>query len=346
MSAEAWNSLILECADSNSLSTLLAVLLDLPTLRRIAIAKGIGAKGFRVEKASAQRLAPLLVKEAAKHEGLRGELAAALAQLQVGSQTQEQESVKSVLAVDPVQVKALELRLGKAEKKSLREAASARKARESLQKSLEDLEALARSEADLRRQLSQLSRDCEELRARVQESREPAAERQEKRAAQAHRERVRLEERVEDLEQLDRAHRLDEADFLSRIRELESLVQELDALLPRGKKERIKQFRKSQVERKDTPGLVLLYSREFLDALERITESDQHRIHVTLAQVVLGGLDQHGLRVKSLKGGGELLSLRSGLHYRVYFTRSGDRLYLHHVGTREEQDTFLKKWRG
>ena len=345
MKLEAWNTLILESSKGASLAEWLTAMLDLETMRRIAIDKGLTAKGFRVEKASVQRLAPLLAKEAAKNVGLREELARALKDVCEGSSAEA--TPPSSPSPDPglAERKALELRLRKALKKSQREALSAKKARESREKSLAKLSAQARVEAELRREVQALTKDCEATQKRLAEMEASRSAGDRKSDEELERERAQLMERIQELEEFDRAHRISEAEHLSRIRELESVVQELDALLPRGKRERLKQFQRSQVEQRSAPGLIPVYSRDFLDALDRISEADQHRIHTALAQIVLGGLNQPGHRVKSLKGRGELLSLRAGIHYRVYFTRTGDKIHLHHVGTREEQDTFLRKWK-
>lgn len=345
MNVETWSSLILEVSKGKTLPALLTALVDLSDMRRIAIDKGVGAKGFRTEKATQSQLAPLLAKEAPRNDGLREELAKALAEVGPAGNRKGKPAPAAARAEDSAASKALELRLRKAEKKALREAESAKKARASRQKCLARQAALEGETAELRRELARLDKECETWRQRAQAVTSDGPAGDPKLVEESKREQLGYEERIRDLEELDRRHRIAEAEHLSRIREYELQVQELESLLPRGHKERLKKSRVSHAPPSDAPALIPVYGREFLDALEKISESDQHRIHTTLAQIVLAGLEQPGLRVKTLKGRGGLLSVRAGIHYRIYFTRSGERLILHHVGTREEQETFLKKWK-
>ncbi|MEZ5987675.1 MAG: hypothetical protein R3F30_00825 [Planctomycetota bacterium] len=195
--------------------------------------------------------------------------------------------------------------------------------------------------AEERRRAKALERERDDL-AREREPRRGSGRRQgpsERRLAEA-------AQRIAELEQADQQRRLDLATARSRIRELEAEVEELEGLLPRGQKERRKQKRRSEEEARTQASLLPVLEPDFLAALGRLPETDQRRVFSALAQVVLHGLEVPGLATKILKGKGELMSVRAGIHLRIYFHRDGDRLRLLHVGTREEQDSFLKRWTG
>ena len=128
-----------------------------------------------------------------------------------------------------------------------------------------------------------------------------------------------------------------------RERELEGMVHDLEALLPRGQKERWRLKKRSLEPLPAAQVLLPRFTEAFLRSLEHLNSADVRRVYIAIAQMILMGQDYPGLHAKNLKGMGGLLSVRAGMHLRLYFLREGDNVDFLHAGSREEQPTYFKK---
>lgn len=333
-----WIELALEGRGSLSLAALVRKLVPLSDLRKLATAHGLRPKGFRVERAGARQLGDLLAEQFLTNDRLRQELAERIsAATRIEASTEETEPAKP----STQDVAALSYRLERAERAAKTERTSASKARRSLEESVELRNQVQREVENLTRQLNELERnraaegrEVERLRARCEELASSDSEAL----------LVQLREEGEEHRRSDDSQRRAIAELTSRARELELLVAELESYLPRGQKQRLKLKRKEQASEVPAAGWLPCYTDDFLNSLEELENEPLRRVHAAVAQLVLQGPEYPGLHAKALKGGGDLWSIRAGVHHRVYFQRDGNRVVLQHAGTREDQETYLKKF--
>jgi len=318
-----------------SLASLVRRLIPLPELRKLATAHGLKPKGFRVERAKAEQLASLLAEQFLTNERLQEELAQRLADA-----TRVEIQVSEPATKSDVTDTALSYRLERAQRDAETQRASARKARKSLQESVEQRDEARRQIAELTRRIAELERvrdvdrrELLELRARCSE-----LERDSVRSELDQLRKERDEWCIVDVNQ-----RRTIAELSTRARELELLVAELESYLPRGQKERLRLKRRDQASEVTVAGWLPCYTDEFLRSLSELEAEALRRVHTAVAQLILHGPEYPGLHAKALKGTEDLWSIRAGVHHRVYFQRDGNRVILQHAGTREDQETYLKK---
>ncbi|MEY2714502.1 MAG: hypothetical protein RIT24_845 [Planctomycetota bacterium] len=311
-------------------SMLLEMLVPLARLREVAAEVEASPKGFRIEKAPVNALA------------------AALAELK------EPESLDKALAL------LLELR---PEKRAVTEpkADAARDAEHSnavaqarfheqeckrmqgeLERSRESLQRAADRESDLRRKLERGTEDLQKLRAenaRLREvgvaQRPPASTAERDLANRLHDLELELEARVE----ADEAVRRQLASDRTRLRELEAEVEELTALLPKGRKRKAPPPPNEPEHRLQVPWFLPSFYKS-LDG------KDRRSVERAIQAVLLFCTEGHaypGLEVKQL-GGQDTWSMRASLGLRVYFRpRADGGIDVLELADREDQHTTLRR---
>ena len=310
------------------LAQLLELLVPVRRLRDLARDLGLTPKGgFRVDKAPAHVLAPLLA-EVRQPEPLdrvlRGLVPAA------GDDDGDDESAAGVDAAVLAEQRQL---------LSLRESELAR-SRDELERARE---ALARAQEREREQ----ARRAERLEQQLAEQRRDRGVRSEPVREAPSRDDKELQRRLHDLENeregfvaADQALRRQLAFNQSRLRDLEASHAELEALLPKGKR-----------RRKPPPELPPVNDRRFL--LPRFTApfykslegKDRKAIERAFQAILLFCTEGHaypGLEVKQL-GGQDTWSLRASLGLRVYFRQGDGEIELLELGDREDQNTTLRR---
>lgn len=312
----------------------LALLLELSVpvrrLRELAREFGLTPKGgFRIDKASAHVLAPLLA-ELREPERLDQVLRLLLPATPTATETAASDaSAAEALAAASEHKQLLALR--DAEVARLRD--ELERAREVTARGNERASELARR---LQQGEQELARSRGERAARTDRAPTPARDDKE------------LQRRVHDLENeregfvaADAALRRQLAHNQSRLRELEQTVQELEALLPKGRRRR-----KPLPPEPPPPDRRFLLPR-FTAAFYKSLEGKEHRAVERAVQAVLlfctEGHGYPGLEVKQL-GGQDTWSLRASLGLRVYFRPIGDgEIELLELGDREDQNTTLRR---
>ena len=341
MKPETWKELILADKGVIPLSRLLAVLLSVEELRKLASSHGLKLKGgFRVQKAQSGKLAELLGETALSNDRLRDELANELAKAAPTSSRSSKDPDASQLELERTRAKleSLTLKSEKAEQKLMRERGSAKKARKSLAAVLE-------KQQDSQKELDAVRAECRQLQRRLdrQSDELSALEAKGHVGRQEGLDRASLLRRQTLLEAKDAKSRKKIAILSSRERELEGMVHDLEALLPRGQKERWRLKKRSLEPLPAAQVLLPRFTEAFLRSLEHLNSADVRRVYIAIAQMILMGQDYPGLHAKNLKGMGGLLSVRAGMHLRLYFLREGDNVDFLHAGSREEQPTYFKK---
>lgn len=309
------------------LAQLLELLVPVRRLRDLARDLGLTPKGgFRVDKAPAHVLAPLLA-EVRQPEPLdrvlRGLVPAA------GDDDGDDESAAGVDATVLAEQRQL---------LSLRESELAR-SRDELERARE---ALARAQEREREQ----TRRAERLEQQLAEQRRDRGVRSEPVREAPSRDDKELQRRLHDLENeregfvaADAALRRQAAFDQSRLRELEQTVRELEALLPKGKR------RKKPAPAEPPPPRRFLLPRFTAAFYKSLDGKEPRAVERAIQAVLLFCTEGHGypgLEVKQL-GGQDTWSLRASLGLRVYFRQGDGEIELLELGDREDQNTTLRR---
>ncbi len=309
----------------------LAMLLELAVapsrLREAARDLGLSPKGgFRLDKAPAHVLAPLLAeqREAKALETVLRLLLPAVP-LPVADDVAAATPEAGPEAEPLLVLRESELQRARDELERAREAANRGRERET----------------DLARRLQQREQELALLRGERSQSRSSAP-------AEPGRDQKDLLRRVHDLENeregfhaADQALRRQLAHNQSRLRELEAEVQQLDALLPKGKRRRKPQPEPQPSD--DRRFRVPRFTAAFYKSLEG---KDRRAVERAVQAILLFCTEGHaypGLEVKQL-GGQDTWSLRASLGLRVYFRPLADGdIELLELGDREDQNTTLRR---
>ena len=313
------------------LALLLEVAVPLPKLRELTHELGLSPKGFRVEKAPANALAVAL------------------------AECKEPKDLDRVIALllTPRVEKPVERE--EADAPSVAEAAAATAAaqkfheqqtqhlQEELEKARAQGQKVSDRESKLRQSFEAQAEDLQQLRAEVGRLRQRGASTPSPASGDADRELAR---RVHDLElELDARTAADDAlrrqlaFERSRIRELESEVDELEALLPKGRKRKAPPPPPEPEKRVFVP----YFRPSFYKSL---VGKDRKSIERAVQAVLLFCTEGHaypGLEVKQL-GGQDTWSMRASLGLRVYFVRREDGdIDVVELADREDQHTTLRR---
>ncbi|MBL8751267.1 MAG: hypothetical protein JNK78_19070 [Planctomycetes bacterium] len=313
------------------LALLLEHLVSVDRLRDLARKHGLSPKGgFRIDKAPAHVLAPLLAEQ---RESDRVDEVLALLVPEGRSEAKRMPkapSTESAASPDAAAVLAL------------REAEIVR-LRDDLERARESAARAQKREGELTKRLEDGERDMVVLRQQVERSArraEPDASPRDEGAAL--RRRVReLEDERDGLLAADEALRRQLAHNQSRLRGLEAEVEELREAVPKGRR-----------KKKDPPPEPPPESRSFrlpwfLPSFYKSLEGKDRRAVERAFQAVLlfctEGHSYPGLEVKQM-GGQDTWSLRASLGLRVYFRPRGDgEIELLELADREEQHTTLRR---
>jgi hypothetical protein len=313
------------------LASVLEVAVPVRRLRDLARKFGISPKGgFRIERAPAHVLAPLLAeqRDAARLDEVLGLL------LPATSRETEPESAPADGAPHPGHEAAGLL--------ALREAEVAR-LRDEIERTRESLARAREREAELSRRLEASERDVVVLRQQSHR-----VEREQERPAPGSRTQQDLQQRVRDLEDerdgllaADEALRRQLAHSRTRIRELEQTSSELEALVPKGRR------RQRQAAAEPPESARSFRLPWFLPSFYKSIEGKDRRSVERAVQAVLlfctEGHSYPGLEVKQM-GGQDTWSLRASLGLRVYFRhRSDGDVEILELADREEQHTTLRR---
>lgn len=310
------------------LALMLEHLVPVARLRDLARKHGLSPKGgFRIERAPAHVLAPLLAEQ------------------------REPERLDEVLALlVPVAPGKPEKAAAEAAKHATAEAAAVLALREAELLRLRDdferaRESAARAqkrETELTQRLDQAERDRVVLRQQVDRSERQAERAEAKPGDQDLRRRVReLEEEREGFALADEALRRQLAHNQTRLRELAATVEELKELVPKGRR------KQKAVSEEPPPQNRAFRLPWFLPSFYKSLEGKERRAVERAFQAVLlfctEGHSYPGLEVKQM-GGQDTWSLRASLGLRVYFRQRPDGdIELLELGDREEQHTTLRR---
>jgi hypothetical protein len=304
------------------LALLLELLVPVGRLRELATRFGVTPKGgFRIEKAPAHVLAPLLAEQ---RDGKRLD-----------------EVVRLLLPVTTEAPAAAAAPESGAPLAALRDAELLR-VRDELERQRESATRGREREAELARRSQLAEQEVLLLRRELAHLRADAR-------ADAPRDDKDLVRRVHDLESeregfiaADAALRRQLAHNQSRLRELEAQLLELEALLPKGKRRRKPPPEPPPV---DSARRFLLprFTSAFYKSLEGKDKRAVERAFLAILTFCTEGHAYPGLEVKQL-GGQDAWSLRASLGLRVYFRPNADgEIELLELGDREDQNTTLRR---
>jgi hypothetical protein len=308
------------------LAMLLEQLAQVGAMRDLVRKFGLTPKGgFRIEKAPAKVLAPLL------------------AEIKDGEHLAEVFE----LLVPPRPV----AKPGKDDAAALAEAKAALAVRETAQKGAEAELAKARDGAaraleraeELQKRLDAAGREATSLRRELDEARrapkavEPSAPPNVKALQRQVRD---LESECEGFREADAALRRQLAHYQSKIRGLEEANAELEALLPKGKRKKHAPPPEPESERRF---LLPRYTPSFYKSLDGKDRKAVERAFGAVHLFCTEGHSYPGLEVKQM-GGQDTWSLRASLGLRVYFRPTGDgEVEVLELADREEQNTTLRR---
>lgn len=310
------------------LAQLLELLVPVRRLRDLARDLGLTPKGgFRVDKAPAHVLAPLLadVREPEPLDRILRALVPAAAD--------DADDAEPAAAVDPAVLAEARQLL------SLRESELAR-LRDELARAREALARAQERERDHDRRADRLEHDLALLRRDRGSRVEPVREAPSRDDKELLRRLHDLENEREGFVAADAALRRQAAFDQSRLRDLEQTVRELEELLPKGKRRR----KPAPPEPPPPPRRFLL--PRFTAAFYKSLDGKEPRAVERAIQAVLlfctEGHGYPGLEVKQL-GGQDTWSLRASLGLRVYFRQGDGEIELLELGDREDQNTTLRR---
>ena len=311
------------------LAMLLEQLVPVKALRELARDLGLTPKGgFRLAKAPARVLAPLLAeqREPERLDKVLALLAPSTATATAAAAAAAGDDDEPATATDPL------LALRNAELVRLR--ADLERAREAQNRAHE-------RENDLQRRLDDASAELARARAEAAAPKAPAPPPASRDVKELQRQLKDTESDCEGLREADRALRRQLAIGQTRVRELEAEVAELDALLPKGKRRRKPQ--PEPVVKDERRFLLPRFLPSFYKSLEH---KDRKAVERAIQAVLLFCTEGHGypgLEVKQL-GGQDTWSLRASLGLRVYFRHRDDGdIEVLELADREDQHTALRR---
>lgn len=315
------------------LDALAEAVVPVAVLRELTRRHALSPKGgFRIEKAPAKVLAPLLAsceRADVLADLCEAILAAAGAQAAAPARADDRAADR---AAEAAQTQILRLK----------EQATAL-ARDELERAQKNLARHREIESDLTRRLELAETEVTRLRNEAQALKTRMAGRDGVATpppSQAHRIHE-LERELEQLGQFEEQQRRLAAEQQARMRVLEEQVVELEALVPKGR--RRKEPPPQQPKLKDEFRLP-----HFLPAFYRsLEDKDRKQIAKAMQAALLfctEGPSYPGLEVKQLEGGFDLWSLRASLKLRVYFRlrADGDVEFIA-IADREDQNTTLRR---
>lgn len=310
------------------LALLLEHLAPVRELRELSKRFGLSPKGgFRIDKAPARVLAPLLA-ELRDGEQL-DEVLKLLLPKHAPEAPDDDAAPDAAPAADSAALSAL------------REAELAR-AREELERAREGITRAREREAELQRRAEAAEREAAVQKKRADSA--PAARNAEPKPAAAERDLARrireLESEREGFVDSDTALRRQLAHNQSRLRELEDEVAELEALLPKGRRKKAPPPPPVADDRRfRLPHLLPSFYKSLVGKDRKAVE----RTFAALLQFCLEGHSYPGLEVKQL-GGQDTWSFRASLGLRVYFRQRDDGdIEVLELADREEQNTTLRR---
>lgn len=321
---------VLKADGSMPLELLLVHLAPVERLREVAQNLGLSPKGgFRIEKAPARVLAPLLAEQR-EAKSLEEVLA-----LLVPSSDEPESSDVSQLREDAAAAAEARALL------VLRDAEVGR-LREELERSREGQGRARIREAELERQLDLVMEELAHAKRAVDDAKKDALAAPVVREDKDHLHRLHeLETEREGFLAADHAMRLQLARDRSRTRELEDEVAELESLIPASRRRKKKpMLPEPELQRRV---LVPHFLPSFYKSLEgKERRSVERAIHAMLL-FCTEGHGYPGLEVKQL-GGQDTWSLRASLGLRIYFRNMEDGdIEVIELGDREDQNTTLRR---
>lgn len=309
------------------LAQLLELLVPVRRLRDLARDLGLTPKGgFRVDKAPAHVLAPLLA-DVREPEPLDRILRALVPAADDG------DDAEPATAVDPAVLAEARQLLSLRESESARLRDEIERAREALARAQEREREQGRRAERLEHELALLRRD---RGSRVEPVREAPSRDDKELLRRLH----DLENEREGFVAADAALRRQAAFDQSRLRDLEQTVRELEGLLPKGKR------RHKPAPPEPPPPQHRFLLPRFTAAFYKSLDGKEPRAVERAIQAVLlfctEGHGYPGLEVKQL-GGQDTWSLRASLGLRVYFRQGDGEIELLELGDREDQNTTLRR---
>lgn len=306
------------------LALMLEHLVPVAKLRQLARKHGLSPKGgFRLERAPANVLAPLLAeqREPDKLDEVLSLLLPADGKSKPDAGASPAPDTAAVLALRDAELARMRQELEWARESAVRAQGRA---------------------TDLSQRLERAEHDLVLLRREVDRT-EPPRERNDAPAGDEDlRRRLRdLEDEREGFVLADEALRRQLAHNQSRLRELEATVEELQAAAPRGKR-RPKQPA-VPAETGERPFRLPWFLPSFYKSLEGKERRAVERAFQAVLLFCTEGHAYPGLEVKQL-GGQDTWSLRASLGLRIYFRQRPDGdIELIELGDREEQHTTLRR---
>lgn len=317
-----------------TLQALLEILVPPSRLREVARKHGLTPKGgFRLEKAPAKVLAPMLaeLRQPEALDDIVDQLAASVRGRASDAEAELDElAAKDAPVVEP---SAAEVRKDEEIAQLRREL---ERARETAQRS-------SAREDELRRKLDQIEEELQRLKSALERARgAPAVATPSPGADSDLLQRVHdLEQEIEARDAQDDALRRQLAKDHSVIADLREELQELDALLPKGRKRR-----RRPVEEPPEPErrvIVPCFVPSFYKSLEGKDRKSVERAVLAVMRFCAEGHAYPGLEVKQMHDQ-DLWSMRASLGLRVYFRHRGPHdVDIIELANREEQNTALKR---
>jgi hypothetical protein len=307
------------------LAMLLELAVPVARLRDLARRQGLSPKGgFRIERAPAHVLAPLLAEQRAPEQ--LDEVLALLVPAPVARPAAEASTAIPAEQAALFALREAESNRLRAEVERLREAAARTRERE----------------GDLTRRLELAERDRVVLQGRLQQLQQSPAPKQSPRDDASLRRHLReLEDEREGFLAADEALRRQLAHNQTLLRDLMQTVAELEALVPKGRRRR----QKAAAEPEPVPAAVRVpyFAPSFYKSLvgkdRRAVERAVHAVLLFCTE----GYAYPGLEVKQM-GGQDTWSLRASRGLRVYFRpRSDGDVEVLELADREEQHTTLRR---
>ncbi|MFT4513784.1 MAG: hypothetical protein ACI91B_002490 [Planctomycetota bacterium] len=330
VSLKALSERVLKADGTLPLELLLLHLAPVEQLRKIAQKLGLSPKGgFRIERAPAKILAPLLAEQ---------------------RDAKRLEDVVSLLLPKPPEPPPPEAQQMQADAEAVSEARALLALREAdvvrlkdeLERSRESQARARAREAELERQLSATQEELAHERRATHDAKKLAS------TTQVSRDDKELQHRLHELEAeregflaADAETRRQSARDSSRRRELEDEVAELESLIPASRRRK----KRPMLPEPATERRILV--PHFLPSFYKSLEGKERRsIERAIQAILLFCTEGHaypGLEVKHL-GGQDTWSLRASLGLRVYFRplTDGD-IEVLELGDREDQNTTLRR---
>lgn len=335
-----------------SLSTLLESLVPVAKLRDLAREHGLSPKGFRIERAPAPTLASMLVQQDTPEVLEAACKILAETFFEDGSEDRSEVSPGSESAgAEDAEGEAPVPRPGEpaASPPDLRPLLSLRdqelrEAREELAKSHEVNQGLRDRSDELSRQQqidrgqqTRLNAELDSLRGQLDDSRSetPTVPRDQTTRIQS------LEKDIDEQNQIEFQHRVKQAELAGTIRDLEERVEELEALVPKGRRRKRLAEAAPIAHRFTLPSFTSGFLKSMVGKDLRAVEAAYRSIFLYCTE----GSMHPGLQVKALEAT-NLFSLRASLKHRVFFRpRTDGGIDILELLDRQEQETALRRHR-